>query len=256
MRYLCGVVVVFLMFLILTGCGAGNAEKMILISSGSFWKGCDEDLEESCSREECREREMPYVQVSLPNYYIDETEVTQAAFQECVDAGACSHHMDDGTCEFTDEYPSGTQFHGKRKPVVCVDYYQALEYCKWIGKRLPSEDEWEKAARGTDGRCFPWGNDGNVCEYTVAFGPVEWEGVSYCGPGHTMDVCSKTLGNSPYGLCDMSGNVSEWVVEGYARGGDVGDDDGYGTWCKSWGLKQPERYDGVTGFRCAMDANL
>ncbi len=127
--------------------------------------------------------------------------MTQGAYKKCVDAGMCG-------VPGCDWYPSGTP----NRPVVCVDWNDAIAYCTWAGKRLPTEAEWEKAARGTDGRKYPWGNQTATCEYAVIY-----DGSDYgCGTGSTWDVCSKSpAGDSPYGLCDMAGNVWEWVSDWY-----------------------------------------
>jgi len=183
-------------------CQSGDCVKnevpgeMILIPAGVFWMGCNSEIDNICYDDE-----KPYHEVQLSAYYIDKTEVTQGAYKKCVDAGVCS----DPGCNWN---PSGTP----NRPVVCVDWNDAIAYCTWAGKRLPTEAEWEKAARGTDGRKYPWGNQTATCEYAVIN-----DGSDYgCGTDSTWDVCSKSpAGDSPYGLCDMAGNVWEWVSDWY-----------------------------------------
>jgi len=183
-------------------CQSGDCVKnevpgeMILIPAGVFWMGCNSEIDNICYDDE-----KPYHEVQLSAYYIDKTEVTQGAYKKCVDAGVCS----DPGCNWN---PSGTP----NRPVVCVDWNDAIAYCTWAGKRLPTEAEWEKAARGTDGRKYPWGNQTATCEYAV----INDGSDSGCGTGSTWDVCSKSpAGDSPYGLCDMAGNAWEWVSDWY-----------------------------------------
>ena len=172
--------------------------EMVLIPAGPFWMGCNSAVDNDCYSDES-----PYHEVTLSGYYMDKTEVTQSAYRECVDAGVC----DTPTCDWD---PAGTP----NRPVVCVNWTQAGEYCAWAGKRLPTEAEWEKAARGTDGRKYPWGNEDATCEYAVMD-----DGGNGCGTDSTWNVCGKSpAGDSPYGLCDMSGNVWEWVSDWYDSG--------------------------------------
>ena len=162
----------------------------VVIPEGSFMMGCNEAVDDDCLSDE-----YPYHEVFLDGYYIDRTEVTQEAFKDCVDTGVCN--MPD--CNWD---PSGTPDH----PVVCIDWYDAKTYCEWAGKRLPTEAEWEKAARGTDGRKYPWGNESPTCDLVVGDNCTE----------DVQSVCSRSpVGDSPYGLCDMTGNVWEWVADWY-----------------------------------------
>jgi formylglycine-generating enzyme required for sulfatase activity len=170
----------------------------ILIPAGSFWMGCNVAVDGDCGAEES-----PYHEVTLSGYYMDKTEVTVAAYGECVTAGSCTAPSTGGTCTW------GVTGH-EQHPVNCIDWFQSEAYCEWAGKQLPTEAQWEKAARGTDGRKYPWGNQAATCDHAVKFG---------CGgPGGAQTVCSKSpAGDSPYGLCDMAGNAPEWVSDWYSE---------------------------------------
>ena len=97
-------------------------------------------------------------------------------------------------------------------PINCVYWEQARVYCLWAGGRLPSESEWEYAARsGGQDITYPWGNEAATCAYAVMNDSNA--GGNGCGTGGTMPVCSKPTGNTSQGLCDMSGNVWEWVQD-------------------------------------------
>lgn len=155
--------------------------------------------------------ERPVHQVSVKSFKITKTEVTFAEYRACVKAGACTPaHVSDGTCwvvEGTGILPSS--FQGDNQPVVCVDWNQAVAFARWAGGRLCTESEWEYAAR-SGGRSwkYPWGNKGATCERAVIS-----DGGNGCGKNHTWPVCSKPKGNTVQGLCDMAGNVWEWVQD-------------------------------------------
>jgi formylglycine-generating enzyme len=147
--------------------------------------------------------ERPVRTVQLAAYAIDRHEVTQAQYGQCVKAGACRRAR---------QYPDSI---GPSLPVVGVSWDDAGRYCRWAGKRLPTEAEWERAARGVDARTYPWGT-GLSCA-KANFGSFLGDGP--CGgvnPGRVLPVGSRPAGVSPVGAQDMAGNVWEWVADLYA----------------------------------------
>ena len=162
--------------------------------------------------------EKPVHRVTVPTFEMSKTAVTFKQYRACVSAGGCTPaHVDDGTCFV---YTAGSvwgygtlpsSFQGDSQPVVCVDWDQAQAYARWAGGRLPTEAEWEYAARsgGRDWK-YPWGNEEATCDRAVMN-----DGGSGCGRKSTWPVCSKPRGNTTHGLCDMAGNVWEWVQDWY-----------------------------------------
>ena len=134
-------------------------------------------------------------QVTINSFEMDRTEVTVTAYGTCVHAGACWVPETGDLCNWGKPDKSN-------HPVNCVTWYHASQYCCWAGKRLPSELEWEYAARGTDGRTYPWGNDPPERQLCWNRGDT---GLGTCAVG------SHALGASPHGLLDMAGNVWEWT---------------------------------------------
>jgi formylglycine-generating enzyme required for sulfatase activity len=142
------------------------------------------------------DNESPQKKIKLPAFYIDKYEVTNARFRKF----------------FVPKENYSGSFEHDNQPIVGVTWYQARDYCKRVGKRLPTEAEWEKAARGTDGRIFPWGNNRATCDLAV-MGLT----VPSCNRGYsTWEVGSRLEGASPYGAMDMAGNVTEWVADRYS----------------------------------------
>lgn len=186
-----------------------DGSEMVYVPAGTFWMGTNSGNALGAHDE------MPQHEVYLDAFWIDRTEVTNVQYRLCVDSGGC--------------VPTGTQNSTVRRkyldnpyfdnyPVSSVSWAQADAYCRWAGKRLPTEAEWEKAARGTDGRIYPWGDsfDGNLVNFCDASCALEhrdddWDD----GYGETAPVGSYPAGASPYGALDMVGNVWEWVADWY-----------------------------------------
>ena len=184
---------------------------MVPVSAGSFQMGCDPVHNGSY---ECyAPDERPQHSVTLSEYCIDRTEVTNRQYAACVAApGGCTPPAD--YTSFTHSpYYGNPAFDAY--PVIWVNWYQAEAYCHWAGKTLPTEAQWEMAARGTGTpRSFPWGDAWPTCTLTNFFDT--WSGGSdfYC-VGDTMPVVNYSAGASPYGALNMAGNVKEWVNDWY-----------------------------------------
>ncbi len=205
--------------------------------------------------------ELPVHSVTVPSFEMAKTEVTIDQYGACVDAGACTAPNTGTHCNW------GVSGHGAH-PVNCVDWNQAVAFCSWAGGGLPSEAEWEYAARsGGQDITYPWGDETATCQYAVMN-----EGGYGCGQGSTWATCSKTAGNTTQGFCDMAGNVWEWVQDWYhsdytgaptdgsawedsgshrvTRGGDFYDDAHYLRAAYRLGGDPSFRHADL-GFRCA-----
>ncbi|MCB0191790.1 MAG: SUMF1/EgtB/PvdO family nonheme iron enzyme [Anaerolineae bacterium] len=179
-----------------------DGKAMIFIPAGDFLMGSDSaDLEAG-------DDEKPQHLVYLDDFWIDAVETTNRAYQQCVADGGC-----------TEPKISNGIFNDETLPIVGIDWDQAVAYCAWAGARLPTEAEWEKAARGVDGRIYPWGNefDGSVLNYCDTQCVADWRDIhGDDGYRYTAPVGSYPTGASPYGVLDMSGNVWEWTADWYA----------------------------------------
>jgi eukaryotic-like serine/threonine-protein kinase len=189
---------------------------MIYIPNGTFTMGntVDEAMAEcQKNRNDCQRNwfidQQPPHSVSLDPYWIDSTEVTNSMYDLCVHAAACQPPS-----KFSSQ--TRTNYFNNRQyadfPVVYVSWAQARNYCEWAEARLPTEAEWEKAARGTDERIFPWGNFPPTCQL-LNYWPVAGGGGCV---GDTTAVGSYPSGASPYGAMDMAGNVWEWISDWYS----------------------------------------
>ncbi len=192
----------------------GDASEMLLIPSGEFTMGSsDNEIVDIINKFGGKAKpvwyknETPKKKVFVKDFYIDRYEVTNVQYRRFK-----KDHI----------IPFGRENH----PAVNVNWEEANAYCKWLGKRLPSEEEWEKAARGTDGRQFPWGKDFDKAKANtqasglggeVRVGSYKEETTAALFPGGTLPVGSLEAGKNPYGVYDMSGNVWEWTDAWYDK---------------------------------------
>ena len=212
---------------------------MKFIPAGTFTMGDDDDKSKAG-------------QVMVAAYCMDTTEVTTAAYVACVKSGKCTAADTGGSCNADvagyDNYP-----------INCVNWEQATAYCTAQGQRLPTEEEWEYAARGTDSRVYPWGN-------AEPAGQLCWNGQgNSLGKGNRNSTCavaSFPAGNSPFGLSDMSGNVEEWTFSTYSvtlplsvvRGGNWTQETSQSVSSGSrLGVNSSDGFSfGGSGFRCVV----
>lgn len=225
-----------------------DGAPLVLVPAGSFVMGDDE--------------ESPRREIYLDGFYIDRFEITTARYAKFLEATGSSHPPD--------EWETLDPARGSDLPVIGVDWNDAAAYCKWAGRRLPTDSEWEKAARGADERRYPWGNESpgpDRANFQNA-SPEPYKG------GLTR-VGSHPAGRSPYGVEDLAGNAAEWTADWFSesfRSGDVrnprGPESGEDRVIRGGARYDPperlvvtKRYHGNpelrredVGFRCARDA--
>jgi formylglycine-generating enzyme required for sulfatase activity len=244
---------------------------MRLVPAGSFMMGSNADTAVAeceqfgidCERESFINEE-PVHEVYLDAYFIDKYEVTNKLYEACVNARVCSPPIQNWSFN-QDDYYGNPKFYDY--PVVFVNWDMAETYCEWRAAKLPTEAQWEKAARDNDGRIFPWGND--IDDKYANFDQIIHD---------TTMVSQYEKGKSPYGVYDLAGNTIEWVYDWYSEtyyqnspssnpmGPSTDQGDGRvvrgGSWFdkekirsayrSGWG--PAENADGL-GFRCAMNVN-
>lgn len=221
----------------------------VRVAAGPFTMGCD-DCGDGLS--DASDERLAH-EVMLSAFDIDVVEVSQGAYADCVADGACGEPSANYAPTTTPDLP-----------VRNVSWHQAAAYCAWAGMRLPTEAEWEKAARGVDGRRYPWGDSRPECETANTSGCV----------GTVTPVGAFPDGASPYGALDMAGNVWEWVHDYYAadayadhagadpqgpasgtnrvyRGGSYGNLKEHSRVTNRASMYNPDVGGGGLGFRCA-----
>jgi serine/threonine-protein kinase len=170
-----------------------DAMVSLLVPAGNFEMGSNDGPDQ----------ERPAHSVYLDTFYIDKTEVTNGMYAKCVADGACSQPL-------SSQSPLRSSYYGNTAfanfPVINVQWNQAFAYCQWAGRRLPTEAEWEKAARGTDGRQYPWGNQAPDADHLNFDQNIK----------DSTETGKYPSGASPYGALDMAGNVWEWVNDVYS----------------------------------------
>ncbi len=213
-------------------------EGMVAIPGGTFQMGSNSGQSD----------EKPVHAVTVGAFCMDATEVTVDAYAACVRGGGCN------TTDLMDNYCNWGESGKGSHPINCVDWNQASAHCRWASKRLPTEEEWEYGARGTQGWEYPWGNGspGSQLCWTKSDG--------------TCRVGSYPSGDSPFGLKDMTGNVWEWTSSGYSddysrnratdrrvvnRGGSWFSDNPSGVRAAYRRMQFPSIRDISLGFRCA-----
>lgn len=260
-RALTSITAASLATLLAAGCGAPPADMpiteivagMASVEAGLFQMGCNAYVDDACENDE-----RPYHQVELAGFHIDRTEVIQAKYASCMRSGDCTAPGNETACNWDPEANIG-------HPVVCVTHEQAEIFCQSFGKRLPTEAEWERAARATAGWIYPWGNDDPDCNLVNSL---------ECGNG-LVEVATRPDGASSDGTYDMAGNAAEWVADWYhdayygsspyfqptgplsgtlrvVRGGSIFTDATYAR-ASNRGANEPDTYSAAIGFRCAMD---
>ncbi len=201
--------------------------NMVTIPTGPFQMGC------SVNDPDCDKDEGPAggTTVHVPEFKIDTHEVTVAEYVKCIAAGKCTRPKDHARNKYCNLGESSRMDH----PANCVDWQEAVDYCNYVGKRLPNEAEWEKAARGNSASRYPWGENASckhaVLDDKITAGSVPNEGDG-CGEDRTWPVGSHQPNG--YGLYDMNGNAGEWTnvwydkdgIQQYANGNLNGPSDG------------------------------
>jgi formylglycine-generating enzyme required for sulfatase activity len=247
------------------------AMDWVTLPAGDFTMGSDASAPQPLELEASAD-EGPIHAVSVPAFELTRHEVTVGQYRACVEVGVCDEPLVEGRRDETWSRPERFADH----PVNRVSWRQATTFCDWIGARLPTEAEWEYAARGAgQDQPFPWGREPATCDRAVFNDYTNVSGRSRgCGARRPLPVCSMPAGDTAQGLCDMGGNVWEWVQDRYHPSYEGAPNDG-----SAWGeasepghrvvrgggftsylhclrvvnrrSRAPEAQNKNTGFRCA-----
>lgn len=170
--------------------GSHDNAPVVLIPSGEFAMGSDRGQDD----------EQPVHRVSVRAFYLDASEVTVSRYAEFLTSQKSDPPF---------KWNEATAGSHENKPVIGVNWYDARDYCRWVGKRLPTEAEWEMAARGTEGRIYPWGSVHPTKGHANA-GQTKWRGYDTL-----TNVGRYEPGKTPNGVYDLAGNLWEWVADWY-----------------------------------------
>lgn len=228
--------------------------EFVSLPAGSFHYGCEPN------DSDCSDDERPGKTVQVAAMWLGKTEVTVDAYAKCVAAGSCTKPATGGACNWT---VAGREHH----PINCVDWTQADAFCKFVGGRLPTAEEWEYASKGGTSRIYPWGNE-EVTDKRANFADEQYKKKyprAFDVPGQddgwveTAPVGTYPAGASKQGLLDMIGNVVEWTSSEYAsgemeaRGGSWASDTVSRRLRSSYRTGRPRSYAHPTyGFRCLL----
>ena len=256
---------------------------LLYVPAGEFMMGDDaDDALAECQkfRNDCQRNwfvnEEPRHSVNIDAFWIDRTEVTVQMYQQCVEAAVCNEPTSKASSTHSNYY-GNADF--ENYPVIFVDWTMAKNYCEWVHRRLPTEAEWEKAARGNKESFYPWGNvfDGTLVNFCDKNCSLEWANESFDDKyADVAPVGSYVSGKSFYDVLDMAGNVGEWVADWYdgtyyhyslntnPTGASSGTHHvwrgnswyGYGNDVRSTNrfYELPNTSNNSFGFRCAMSA--
>lgn len=256
-------IILFLLIMLIPGLAVSEVPKgMVLVPAGEFIMGTDDA--------QAPENQRPARKVHVDAFYIEKHEVTNAQFEEFILAGGYNKrkYWTKAGWDFIQKerffyiYPGRKMYRidkplgfgqnsvstAPNHPVIGVSWYEAAAYAEWMGKRLPTEVEWEKAARGTDARRYPWGNE------------FDFSKLNYF-PHHQklLGVGSFPTGASPYGVMDIAGSVAEWCADGESEKKNLRG----GGWNATRLMlrsthreaESPTHRNYTIGFRCAKDVD-